>query len=235
MSDQIFELKGNLFTLSVLHLYKNELVELSKQLDKKIAQAPKFFDGAPIVVNFETIKSENIDFNKLISCLNGLKLNLVGICNGSDNQHAQAKSNGLAVLNYSKDNKPSQSNQKSVISNTSVIEKTVYLPAQIINGTVRSGQQVYAKDRDLVVLGSVGHGAEVIADGNVHIYGTLRGRAICGAKGNNEALIYCHKLEAELVSVNGNYWLSDSLQSESWGSPCTIQLINDSLLIKNIA
>ncbi|MFP3366354.1 septum site-determining protein MinC, partial [Pseudoalteromonas sp. SIMBA_148] len=97
------------------------------------------------------------------------------------------------VLNYSQDVKSEPVKQEP---NTSLVEKTVRLPAQIISGTVRSGQQVYAKDRDLIVLGAFSHGAEVIADGNVHIYGTLRGRAIAGAKGFKEAHIFCQKLEA---------------------------------------
>ncbi len=82
-----------------------------------------------------------------------------------------------------------------------------------------------------VVLGAVSHGAEVIADGNVHIYGTLRGRAIAGAKGLENAHIFCQKLEAELVSINGNYWISDSLQGEFWGSAVQIQQKNESLEI----
>jgi septum site-determining protein MinC len=81
------------------------------------------------------------------------------------------------------------------------------------------------------VIGAVSHGAEVISDGNVHIYGTLRGRAIAGAKGYNEANIFCQKLEAELVSINGSYWISDSLQGEHWGSAVQIQQKNDSLEI----
>ena len=132
------------------------------------------------------------------------------------------------MLNYSQDVKGATAKQQT---NTSIVEKTVHLPAQVISGTVRSGQQVYAKDRDLIVIGSVSHGAEVISDGNVHIYGTLRGRAIAGAKGYNEAHIFCQKLEAELVSINGSYWISDSLQGEHWGSAVQIQQKNDSLEI----
>jgi len=207
MSEQIFELKGNLFTLSVLHLYSTDINLLAEQLYIKIAQAPKFFEGAPIVVNLIEIKNNSLDFVHLKSLLERMSFNAVGVCNGSDEQHTQAKAAGLSVLNYSQDVK-SESVKKE--PNTSIVEKTVHLPAQIINGTVRSGQQVYAKDRDLVVLGAVSHGAEVIADGNVHIYGTLRGRAIAGAKGFKNAHIFCNRLEGDIVSINGNYWNRDS-------------------------
>ena len=228
MSDQTFELKGNLFTLSVLHLYSTDINLLAEQLYVKIAQAPRFFEGAPIVVNLIEIKESNVDFVHLKSLIERMNFNAVGVCNGSDEQHAQAKAAGLSVLNYSQDVKSEQVKQQN---NTSIVEKTVYLPAQVINGTVRSGQQVYAKDRDLIVIGAVSHGAEVIADGNVHIYGTLRGRAIAGAQGDNEAHIFCQKLEAELVSINGNYWISDSLQGEFWGNAAQIQQKNESLEI----
>ena len=228
MSEQIFELKGNLFTLSVLHLFSADTSLLSKQLDEKIAQAPKFFAGAPIVINLSDIQDETLDFSFLKSMLSGLSLNPVGVCNGSQEQNESAKAAGLSVLNYSQDVKGATAKQQT---NTSIVEKTVHLPAQVIHGTVRSGQQVYAKDRDLIVIGAVSHGAEVISDGNVHIYGTLRGRAIAGAKGYNEAHIFCQKLEAELVSINGSYWISDSLQGEHWGSAVQIQQKNDSLEI----
>ncbi|GGF02431.1 MULTISPECIES: septum site-determining protein MinC [Pseudoalteromonas] len=228
MSEQIFELKGNLFTLSVLHLFSADTALLSKQLDEKIAQAPKFFAGAPIVINLSDVQDEALDFSFLKSMLSGLSLNPVGVCNGSQEQNESAKAAGLSVLNYSQDVKGATAKQQT---NTSIVEKTVHLPAQVIHGTVRSGQQVYAKDRDLIVIGAVSHGAEVISDGNVHIYGTLRGRAIAGAKGYNEANIFCQKLEAELVSINGSYWISDSLQGEHWGSAVQIQQKNDSLEI----
>ena len=228
MSEQIFELKGNLFTLSVLHLFSADTALLSKQLDEKIAQAPKFFAGAPIVINLSDVQDEALDFSFLKSMLSGLSLNPVGVCNGSQKQNESAKAAGLSVLNYSQDVKGATAKQQT---NTSIVEKTVHLPAQVIHGTVRSGQQVYAKDRDLIVIGAVSHGAEVISDGNVHIYGTLRGRAIAGAKGYNEANIFCQKLEAELVSINGSYWISDSLQGEHWGSAVQIQQKNDSLEI----
>ncbi|MDP5214212.1 septum site-determining protein MinC [Pseudoalteromonas tunicata] len=227
MSEQIFELKGNLFTLSVLHVYQNDIPMLVKQLDEKISQAPKFFYGAPIVINLQSVAEQQIDFIKLKQVLIDLKLNPVGVCNGTESQNTAAKEQMLSVLNYSQDTKPAA----KVQTNTTVIEKEVYLPPQVINGTVRGGQQVYAKNRDLIVHGAVSHGAEVIADGNVHIYGPLRGRAIAGAQGYSDAQIFCQKLEAELVSVNGNYWLSESLQGEFWGQPACVQLKQESLEI----
>lgn len=225
MSEQTFELKGNLFTLSVLHLFSVDLAQLRKELDEKISQAPKFFQGAPIVVNLAQVQEESINFLTLKDSLSALQLNPVGICNGSEQQQLDAKEAKLSVLNYSQDV------QKPKSASTEVVEKEVYLPPQVIQSTVRSGQQIYAKGRDLIVLGAVSHGAEVIADGNIHIYGTLRGRAIAGASGAQEAAIYCQQLKAELVSINGSYWLSESLQGEFWEQPAQITQRNESLEI----
>ncbi|WP_019028111.1 septum site-determining protein MinC [Colwellia piezophila] len=99
---------------------------------------------------------------------------------------------------------------------------------KIHRGPIRSGQQVYAKGQNLVVIGSVSAGAEVIADGNIHVYGSLRGRAIAGAQGHHQAKIYCQNLQAELVSINGNYWLSESME-EHWDSPAYINLTDSEL------
>ncbi|MEI5638041.1 MULTISPECIES: septum site-determining protein MinC [unclassified Pseudoalteromonas] len=228
MAKQTFELKGNLFTLSVLQLFSFDIAKLRQELDSKISQAPKFFQGAPIVVNLADVQEQAVEFKELKQALEDLQLNPVGVCSGTQSQHDLAKQAGLSVLNYSRD---VQSNAPAPTQSSEVVEKQVYLPAQIVNGTVRSGQQIYAKDRDLIVLGAVSHGAEVIADGNVHIYGTLRGRAIAGAQGQPDTSIFCQKLEAELVSINGSYWISDSLQGEYWGQAAQITQQDESLKI----
>lgn len=228
MSEQIFELKGNLFTLSVLHLFKNDIESLTQQLDEKISQVPKFFQGAPIVVNLQSLAEQDIDFVRLKNALEALQLNPVGICNGTQAHIDGAKQHGLSILNYTQDQVVKS--KPHAAPNTSIIEKEVFVPAQIIHGNVRGGQQVYAKNRDLIINGSVSPGAEIISDGNIHVYGALRGRAIAGAKGQ-DAVIFCQKLNAELVSVNGNYWLSDALQGDAWGNSACISLDNESLKI----
>ncbi len=235
MSEQAFELKGNLFTLSVLNVFNNDAETVLSQLAARIQDAPQFFSHAPVVVNLAKVAD---DFN-LAALFDGLKqlaLNPVGVCHGSAELQHTAKALGYSVLHYTQD-APKPAPKAAPVAakprpeNTSIVEKVVHLPAQIVNGTVRSGQQIYAKDRDLIVIGSVSHGAEVIADGNVHIYGTLRGRAAAGAKGQADAFVFCHKLEAELVSVNGHYYLSESLQGSHWSHPAKITANGDSLVI----
>ncbi|MEE9332473.1 MAG: septum site-determining protein MinC, partial [Granulosicoccaceae bacterium] len=111
------------------------------------------------------------------------------------------------------------------------VEYVIKTP-MLVNRPVRSGQQVYARDTDLIVMGSIGAGAEVIADGNIHVYGPLRGKALCGVSGNTETRIFCQSLEAELVSVAGNYRLLEEIPEDLHGKPAQIWLDKDRLNIE---
>ena len=94
----------------------------------------------------------------------------------------------------------------------------------VVTTPVRGGQVVYAQNNDLVVLAAVNPGAQVIADGHVHIYAPLRGRAVAGAQGLPGARIFCHKLEAELVAISGAYVMADEIPADRRGKPATISL-----------
>ena len=102
----------------------------------------------------------------------------------------------------------------------------------LVDRPVRSGQQIYARDTDLIIMGQVGAGAEVIADSNIHVYGPLRGRALCGVSGNARARIFCQSLEAELVSVAGNYRMLETIPEDLRGRPAQIWLDDDRLNIE---
>jgi septum site-determining protein MinC len=103
-----------------------------------------------------------------------------------------------------------------------------------IEQNIRSGQQIYVKGADLIIRGTVGAGAEVIADGNIHIYGALRGKAIAGAGGDASKKIYCYNMQPELISIAGNYWLSDNLQGDYWGKPVCIGLQDGQLMLAEL-
>jgi septum site-determining protein MinC len=116
----------------------------------------------------------------------------------------------------------------------SIVVKSRPVSTKIVSTPVRSGQQIYAKDSDLIILAQVGQGAEVIADGNIHIYGTLRGRAIAGASGNSEARIFCQSLQAELISIAGVYQVSDDLPPSRIGQSSQIELKENHLHIDTL-
>jgi septum site-determining protein MinC len=105
-------------------------------------------------------------------------------------------------------------------------------PTKIITSPVRGGQQIYAQGGDLVVISSVSPGAELLADGNIHVYGPMRGRALAGIKGDTKARIFCQQLTAELVSIAGQYKVSEDLRRDPlWGASVQVNLSGDVLNI----
>ena len=107
------------------------------------------------------------------------------------------------------------------------------VPTKIIRHPIRSGQQIYAKDTDLIVIGSVSQGAEILADGNIHVYGPLRGRALAGVRGNTDSMIFCSQLQAELVSIAGTYKVIDDIRQTRWQRAAMIRLDRDQLIVES--
>jgi septum site-determining protein MinC len=105
-------------------------------------------------------------------------------------------------------------------------------PSKLVTQPVRSGQQIYARDADLIIMAQVSEGAEVLADGHIHVYGGLRGRALAGVKGDQTARIFCSSLEAELLSVAGNFMLSDDFREQVWKRPVQVLLKQENLTIE---
>lgn len=232
------QLKGSLFPLSVLQLEDNNLDKLQSQLANKLSEAPAFFFRAPVVVNVEGLANHQLDFGLLKSTIEQSDFICVGVCNASTEQKKQARLAGLATMQQPKASAaPKVSPVKAAPTEpvpTPTPAVTSHQPAKIVRQNVRSGQQIYAKDCDLVIIGSVSNGAEVISDGSIHIYGTLRGRAIAGASGNTDSAIFCQSLQAELVSIAGTYWLSESLQQTHWQQAGFIKLHQEQLVVDEL-
>ena len=148
----------------------------------------------------------------------------IGIKTSNEAYRTAAKAIGITELNYSAtSNSPVQ--EQASLASMSAVEKSkdIELKADshnkktntvVVDQAVRSGKQIYAKDADLIINSSVSHGAEVLADGNIHIYGTLNGRALAGVQGNTEARIYCKSLNAELIAIAGNYLVSEQIPEQ---------------------
>ena len=225
-----FELKGSLFTLTVLHLFQLDRTAIERHLAEKVKQAPSFFNNTPVVVDLEDLAAppnglDGVDFRGLYDLLRRHGMAPVGIRNGGPEFQAAARQAGLPVLSDSRSasavKKPERAEPASIRN-------------RIINHPVRSGQQIYAADGDLIVLGTVSAGAELIADGNIHIYGTLRGRALAGVKGDIETWIFCQSLEAELISIAGRYRISEQIDSTDRGRAVQIHLVDDRLVIDHL-
>ncbi|MDP5291904.1 septum site-determining protein MinC [Oceanimonas sp. CHS3-5] len=227
MAERGIELKGSSFTLSVLHITSADIEQVKQQLLEKIAQAPEFFRAAPLVINIEKLP-EIPDFSALASAVRELELVPVGVSGILDDSgRAAARAAGLAVMTTGKVSAPAPEPSPS----PALLNQP---GTRVHRGPVRSGQQIYAQNGSLVVLGAVSNGAEVIADDSIHVYGALRGRAVAGAKGNDNARIYCQQLMPELVSIAGHYQLSDGLQGEQWEQPVSISLAGEQLKLDRI-
>ena len=239
-----FELKAGLHPLTVLVLLDTTLHIFHDQLQKKIQQAPKFFENAPIVLDLVKIQtqSEPVHFDAIREILIQHRLIPVGVKNGSAQQHKDAVASGFAILQEGVKKTNPVSNPSHVATNnaphslpqtpTSALSLSSY--AKLVTTQVRSGQQVYAKGCDLIVLGPISQGAELLSDGHIHVYGPLRGRALAGINGNKSAHIFCHSLEAELISIAGHYKLSEDIEKIAWRVSVDIALINGQLDIRLI-
>lgn len=224
MPNAVLELKGSSFTLSVLHLNSNNLDHLLTELDAKLAQAPQFFHNAPLVLNLANLGDELPDLAALKNALLQRSLFVVGLTGINAANTEVAHQLNLPIMKSGKDS------QRATPAKSTTPARTT----KIVKHNVRSGQQVYAKNADLIIFGAVSNGAEVIADGSIHIHGTLRGKAMAGAQGDNHAIILAKTLSAELVSIAGNYWLSDNIQEHSNGSGGCVRLDGESLIIESL-
>ena len=233
MSDQSLELKGSLFPLSVLFCQDLSVDTLRQQLQQKLAQAPGFFVQAPVVINVEQLEQAP-DFAAIKQLFIELQLVLVGVCGASNELKKAAHAHGLASLQLSKNNKPTENAKPQAAPAAPATPQVITAENRLIEGNIRSGQQIYVKGADLIVRGTVGAGAEVIADGNIHIYGSLRGKAIAGAGGDASKKIYCYNMQPELISIAGNYWLSENLQGAFWGKAVCIGLQDGQLALSEL-
>lgn len=203
-----FQLKTSFLPCTTLQLIRYDLDALERQLKTSIAKAPMFFAGSSVVIDLEKVQSFGVlDFSKIKKILIANGMVPIGVRAGSPEQIRAAFDAGLPLINLSKstlseEKKKSQSEEPQQSS----------LTTKFISTPIRSGMQVYAKEGDLIVAAQVSPGAELMADGYIHIYGALHGRAMAGVKGNTEARIFCQTLEAELVSIAGYYLTKDEMQ-----------------------
>ncbi|MFP1721411.1 septum site-determining protein MinC [Lonsdalea quercina] len=214
MSQSPIELKGSSFTLSVVHLHESQPEVIYQALQEKIEQAPAFLKNAPVVINVSTLTADT-DWVTLQQAVAASGLRVVGVSGCQDEQLKQAIVRaGLPLLNEGKERRAAEP----------AAPPPEPVKTKVISAPVRSGQQIYARNCDLIVTSSVSAGAEIIADGNIHIYGMMRGRALAGVSGDVDSQIFCTHLAAELVSIAGRYWLSDQIPQDFFGQAARVNL-----------
>ncbi|OFC70568.1 septum site-determining protein MinC [Alteromonas confluentis] len=250
MSQPCFRMKGTTLTSIVLEVVSFEPDEFESQLAEKIASAPLFFTRSSLILHLNAPLSAT-EFELLVALCRRHDLQPMAIKGVTEGLKSTINDLGMADISQSKisekplaENKPveasvSQSQQAPAEAPAQVETVThtveVVKPAKIVARPVRSGQQVYAEGSDLVILGAVSEGAEILADGNIHVYGTLRGRALAGVKGNEQARIFCQNMEAELVSIAGRFVMQENIQNKCWKKPAQAYLDADALLIEALS
>lgn len=242
----LFDLKSASLTLVAFVLKTSNIQALGQAMDDRFGDTPDFFSRDPVVVDITHLASldASIKFDALIALLLGFKLNPVAVRGGTVKQMAAALDAGLGEAPESHSapvrlETVVQEVLKEVVREVRVevpVEVPVSANTLIIDKPLRSGQQIYAKGGDLIITAVVNHGAEVIADGSIHIYAPLRGKAIAGAKGNSKARIFATCMEAELLSIAGTYRTTDNpLPGSVHGKAAQVRLEGDRLVFEPIS
>jgi len=248
-----FELKSAQLTLVALLIKTADLAKLAAELLKKFGpngESPEFFDTDGVVLDFSQagLSLPHPQWNLLLNTLSQCRLVASAVRGLDDDSLAVAKKSGIAeappdirrpaasktgpapvppvVTPAASPVKASNSDPSPEIAPP--VSRNGANPTMVVNKPLRSGQKVYARGADLIVMAMVNRGAEVIADGNIHVYAPLRGKAMAGARGNTSARIFALALEPELVSIAGVYRTTEQeLSPDVLGKPAQVRLSDD--------
>ena len=234
--EPVFQLKGSMLAITVMELARTNLEALDRQLAAKVAQAPNFFSNTPLILALDKLAPNegSVDLPGLVRICRQHGLRTLAIRANRIEGIAAAIAVDLPVL------PPSGARERVLDPVEAEAPKKIpekppeptIKPTRVITAPVRGGQQIYAQGCDLVVVAPVSPGAELLADGNIHVYGPMRGRALAGIKGDTKARIFCQQLSAELISIAGQYKVSEDLRRDPlWGSPVQVSLSGDVLNI----
>ncbi|GAB3664657.1 septum site-determining protein MinC [Ramlibacter alkalitolerans] len=231
-----FEIKSANLPLVALLLKSSDLQLLEQDLQGRFGEQSEFFDHDPMVIDLAPAGEGEIDFARLVGLLKRYRVMPVAVKSGTPSQMQAALAAGLASAQDAALtpalSRREREEQPAPAQPVAVQAPPASTSALVIDKPLRSGQQVYARGRDVVVLAMVNAGAEVIADGHIHVYAPLRGKAIAGARGDAEARILTLCLEPELVSIAGVYRTSEHpLPDTLRGKPAQIRLEGEKLVM----
>ena len=236
-----FDLKSAQLPVLSVVLRGTDMQALVQDLKQRLADDPDFFDNDPVLIDLSQVNDaeEEIDFPALIDALRAHRTMPVAVRGGNEAQMAAANALGLTAAPDAMPARRAAPEIHEIIREVEVVHE-VEVPAPladavIVDKPLRSGQRVYAKGTDIVVLDIVSYGAEVIADGNVHVYAPLRGRAVAGASGNTNARIFSTCMEAQLLSIAGIYrTIETDLPAEVAGKPAKVRLEGEKIIIEPV-
>jgi septum site-determining protein MinC len=215
-----FHLKGSMLTVMVLELFGDSTAGFPTQLAARVERAPQLLRGSPVIISLEkfTGTPDADSLRALADHCREYGLQPLGFRAG-ETLAPLVTGAGLVLLPPSTGRgKPARGAVEASLAEQVAPDTEPAAPvsrrSRLVTQPVRSGQQVYARDADLIVMSQVSEGAEILADGNIHVYGGLRGRALAGVQGDSGARIFCQRMEAELLSVAGNFVLSEDMPED---------------------
>lgn len=239
--------KGRMMTLTVLEVRDSDITAISTSVQQQVERSPGFFARMPVLLS---LHDTLVDLNALREVLTAADLVVVGVLDADEATTQAAQTAGLGVMTSpagragnangdadqrQRDKGQGRAHAAQAANNDVDVrarEATHKSPTRLVTRPVRSGQQIYARGGDLVVMSSVSEGAEVLADGHIHIYGALRGRALAGASGDTQGRIFCRRFEPDLIAVAGCYKVADAIDEGVRGACVQVRLDNDNLLIE---
>jgi septum site-determining protein MinC len=226
-----------MLAITILELMHNDLQRLNLQLAEKVAKAPGFFQNTPLILALDKLPEGegSIDIAELMSVCRRHGLRTLAVRAVLESHIAATNTLDIPLL------PPSGAREKTIepaANPAKTVEKPaepVLRPSKLVTSPIRGGQQVYAQGADLIVMAPVSAGAELLADGNIHLYGAMRGRALAGVRGNTDARIFCQQLGAEMLSIAGNYKTAEELRRDpNWGQAVQVYLTEDVLNITRL-
>lgn len=260
-SRPVLEFKGRMMTLTILRLLHSSVELLAREVDRRVKEAPALFKHLPVIIDVAEVTSSDLhaDLPGFIELLRTRGLVPIGIRGGDSRWREAAFTAGLSVFSNkhlpdapaterdddsaactsaqpAENGRGARAAESAARREARAIDDDQPPPGggMLVTQPVRSGQQIYARGTDLVICAAVSPGAEVLADGHVHVYGPLNGRALAGVRGNTSARIFCRSFRAELVSIAGIYGLSEQFDAALAGAPTQVSLQGDTLRIERL-
>ena len=222
-------------SLTVLRLRSTDVALVERQLRIKTAQLPGLFLDAPVLIDLAPLgeQAEALALADLVQAIRSCKMVPVAASNVPEALRGAVSDAGLGLWRPPAPGRarpelaePSETPAPEPALAVAPVLRAPHTGPMVVTKPVRGGQVIHARDNDLVVLAAVNPGAQVIADGHLHVYAPLRGRAVAGAQGLPGARIFCQKLEAELVAISGAYMMADEIPAELRGRAVQVFLDN---------
>jgi septum site-determining protein MinC len=246
--EQAGELKFGQVGIANLRVQSFDVARLGAEMRERVERAPKLFERAAVVVDFGSLSTcpSEAEARELLQALYEAGVRPVSLAFGTTEIEALSRALDLPLLSKFRAQfepaapQPAAPPPEPRAPAPEPVDEAEPAPVastatgMLLTQPVRSGQQTYAQGRDLVVCASVGAGAEVIADGSVHVYGALRGRALAGAKGEESARIFCREFNAELVAIAGHYKVIEEVPPELRGKPVQVWLEDGKLRLAEL-